>query len=226
MMKRMALIAVSLIVVGGVGALATFSTLDQQNIEQSAAVGADEVKTIEVRLNNGSIQLQQTGDAGIRAELTGKGRNSADVKLNVVEEGGTLKIEAVKQKKTIVDLFSGIRDLRLTVFVPEQGIDSLRVKSNNGNILIDRVNGDVEGAAVNGSITMKTDNFDRNVNLDAVNGNIVIEAGGSEPTNATVDMRAVNGKVDFFGSDDVSKTFGNGQYQIKLRSENGDITIR
>ena len=52
---------------------------------------------------------------------------------------------------------------------------NIHVKSNNGRIMLDHVEGEIEGQTKNGSLTLKTNELDRNLNFTTHNGKINIE---------------------------------------------------
>lgn len=52
---------------------------------------------------------------------------------------------------------------------------NIHVKSNNGRIMLEHVEGEIEGQSKNGSLTLKTNELDRNLNFTTHNGKINIE---------------------------------------------------
>jgi DUF4097 and DUF4098 domain-containing protein YvlB len=98
------------------------------------------------------------------------------------------------------------------------------VSSENGGIVFDHVEGQVSSDVVNGSTTFITDNLDQSIDLESVNGKIKVQST-KEPTNATISVSVVNGKVDFFGNDSRSAVIGDGEHKINLTTVNGSITV-
>ncbi|WP_096270759.1 DUF4097 family beta strand repeat-containing protein [Paucisalibacillus globulus] len=98
------------------------------------------------------------------------------------------------------------------------------VSSENGSIELEYVNGIITSDVVNGSTTFITDNLDRSIDLESVNGKIKVVTD-QEPTNATIEVNVVNGKVDVFGNDSRNAVIGDGEHRIKLKTVNGSITI-
>lgn len=184
------------------------------------------------------------------------------MQLIVAEAGDTLSIETSKPRSAF-NLFSGIRELNLTVYIPKKiyesvqvdvdngslqanqlqaanvkatarngtirldhvNADMVRVESNNGNIFLDHVTGDLVGETNNGRIIMSTDDLEQNIDFYTNNGIIEIQSL-KEPTNAILDIRAENGKIQVFGQSDWASVIGDGEHLIKLRANNGKITIK
>ena len=98
------------------------------------------------------------------------------------------------------------------------------VKSDNGKIDLIDVNSQIHGYSNNGKITLTTDHLDRTVDLEVNNGKITVTTD-EEPTNATLDLRTANGKINVFGSSDWETVIGSGDHLIKLVTNNGSIKI-
>ena len=47
-----------------------------------------------------------------------------------------------------------------------------------------------------------------------------------DPENVMINVETDNGKINVFGKSNPSTVFGNGDYIIKLTSDNGDITVQ
>ena len=126
-------IAVVLLVIGGLGSLITFVTMDQNNIQKNVEVDPARISGLEVRLRNGLILMQETDDDHIRIRLTGKERIKSDVDLLVEEIGNVLSIEAKRTKRT---LFNGtaLSDLTLTIDVPKKVFELIRMECITGNL--------------------------------------------------------------------------------------------
>ena len=102
--------------------------------------------------------------------------------------------------------------------------DSTNVQSDNGRIMLDQVKGKIIGKTDNGRISLVTDNLDRSIDLTTDNGRIEITST-SKPTNVTIDVKTDNGKIDVFGVKNEYTVFGKGEHLIKLKTDNGGITV-
>lgn len=101
----------------------------------------------------------------------------------------------------------------------------VNVKTDNGKIEFNYVTGDIEAQSDNGQISMVTDNLDRSISLETDNGLINIHTT-TEPKNATIRAKIDNGRIDVFGSANEETIFGNGKNLIKLKTDNGIISIK
>lgn len=106
----------------------------------------------------------------------------------------------------------------------ESIIGNVDAQATNGRINLENIAGETEAKATNGRINVVTEGFDFPMELETVNGKIVIQSN-QEPTNATLDLRTVNGSINVFGSKDWDVSYGNGENKIKARTTNGGITI-
>ncbi|GAB3792856.1 DUF4097 family beta strand repeat-containing protein [Virgibacillus kimchii] len=98
------------------------------------------------------------------------------------------------------------------------------VRTSNGKIELNHVEGDVTGKSNNGAISLTADDLDRDINMETDNGKITVKTE-KEPTNAVIDARTDNGRITVFGNTDWDTVIGNGEHEIKLRTNNGRITI-
>ncbi|MEN2768924.1 DUF4097 family beta strand repeat-containing protein [Ornithinibacillus xuwenensis] len=101
---------------------------------------------------------------------------------------------------------------------------STKVQSENGRIELQDVTGAITGDVTNGSTTLITDNLDRPIDLESVNGRIEVQTE-NEPTNATIDISVVNGKGEIFGRDSEHEIFGDGENKVNLKTVNGSVTV-
>ncbi len=101
---------------------------------------------------------------------------------------------------------------------------AISVKTDNGKILLEDVEGKIKGRTDNGQVSLVTKNLDQSIELSTDNGRIEIQTE-KEPTNATIDAKTDNGRVEIFGQETKNVTFGKGKHLIKLRTDNGRITV-
>lgn len=100
-----------------------------------------------------------------------------------------------------------------------------KFKSNNGKVTLTNVLGDITGDTSNGKITINTKNLDQQIDLHANNGIINIYTE-TLPSNNTLDLRTDLGKISVFDQSDWDTLIGNGEYLLKLRTNNGSIKIQ
>jgi DUF4097 and DUF4098 domain-containing protein YvlB len=102
--------------------------------------------------------------------------------------------------------------------------EAAEVRTSNGKIEMNMVEGDITGKSNNGAISVETVNLDRDLDLETDNGSITIQTE-NEPSNAIIDARTDNGRVTVFGHSDWDTMIGDGENEIRLRTNNGRITI-
>ncbi|WP_318614528.1 DUF4097 family beta strand repeat-containing protein [Sporosarcina sp. YIM B06819] len=100
----------------------------------------------------------------------------------------------------------------------------IHVKTDNGKILFEDVEGEINAKTDNGRISLITTNLDQSIDLETDNGRIEIHTE-NEPTNAIIDAKTDNGRVELFGQENKHVTFGKGENLVKLRTDNGRITV-
>ncbi|MGG0643003.1 DUF4097 family beta strand repeat-containing protein [Sporosarcina gallistercoris] len=103
--------------------------------------------------------------------------------------------------------------------------DSIAVETDNGRIELSHVNGNIVGETDNGRITLITNSLDRNIEMQTDNGSIQIQTD-EKPTNVTIHTKTAHGRVDVFGENNSRSVFGAGEHSIRLKSDNGRITIQ
>ncbi|WP_042144408.1 DUF4097 family beta strand repeat-containing protein [Paucisalibacillus sp. EB02] len=139
-------------------------------------------------------------------------------KLTIDNVNGKVKVEQLDVETIIVKTING------RIEMEDTNTTRTTVSSENGSIAFEYVNGTITSDVVNGSTTFITNNLDRTIDLESVNGKIKVQTD-TEPTNATIEVNVVNGKVDIFGNDSSSVVIGDGEHQIKLKTVNGSVTV-
>ncbi|NMD71474.1 DUF4097 domain-containing protein [Bacillus sp. DNRA2] len=104
------------------------------------------------------------------------------------------------------------------------GASFIRTNTVNGSIVLEGVLGQLSGKNKDGSIKLVTNDLDRSIDFETVNGNIHIQSG-TEPTNATINASSVDGNVSIFDSTKTNEVFGKGQNIINLSTMDGGITV-
>ena len=138
--------------------------------------------------------------------------------VKVENENGKIKAEKLDAKNISFETDNGSIEMK--------NIDSVttHVQSDNGKIMLEQVNGEIIGKTDNGRIMLETNNLDRPIELTTDNGRIEIMTT-TEPTNGIIDVKTDNGKIDVFGKKNEQTVFGKGKNLIKLRTDNGGITV-
>lgn len=102
--------------------------------------------------------------------------------------------------------------------------EASRLRTTNGAIEISDVIGDIEAQTTNGRITFNNETIEQHVDLQSTNGGIEVNLR-SEPEHAAFNLRTTNGRTEIFGNNNTSQQFGDGRYDVTLRTSNGRITV-
>ena len=159
-------------------------------------------KKIDVNTDNGKIQLREIAATTLTAET----------------DNGRIEIDKVQADLLRTKTDNGRIEMR------HVDADSIAVESDNGRIELEHVSGSIVGSTDNGRITLQTDSLDRNIDLQTDNGSIVIQSS-IEPKNVSIHAKTGHGKVDIFGDRNSRTVIGAGEHTIRLKSDNGRITV-
>ncbi|MEN2465432.1 DUF4097 family beta strand repeat-containing protein [Ornithinibacillus sp. FSL M8-0202] len=141
----------------------------------------------------------------------------AELKVDVIN--GRVNVEGLEVEHANVQTINGRIELEDLTTI------TTYVSSENGRVELTYVDGEITSNAVNGRTTLITNDLDRSIDLETVNGKIEIQTM-QEPTNAAFEVSVVNGKVDILGDNSKNSVFGEGAHKIKLKTVNGSITVR
>lgn len=173
------------------------------SIQLKVHVPSKKYGAVEIKSNNGRIVAEEIDAKELQAD-TDNGR-----------------IELRKIKGSTVKARSSNGRIELTKI----DVDSVDVETDNGSLLLNDVYGNIIGSSDNGKIVMENEHIDQPMEFDTDNGRIDIQTK-KEPVDVTFLGRTSNGKVMIFDKE-YSKDFevGGGKNQIKLKSQNGRITV-
>ena len=217
---------------------------------------------IEVISNHAVVEIISTKDSITTVEYTGKKKKNAKYIFTAEIKNDKLSVQLKEKRKSFFSLGFYSSEILLTVKVPDEQYNlikvngdngkiiaenintenlvletdngnielknveasSVNVETDNGKITLDQVSGDIFGETDNGGISLVTSNLDRQIELTTDNGRIEITTE-NEPTNASIIAETDNGVVKVFGKENKHTTFGQGKHLIKLKSDNGRITV-
>lgn len=193
--------------------------LDDQTFQEKIA-------DIEIRVENSRVDFVPGTESSTRVVLTG---NSNDFSLRTDVTGSRLLIEVADRSRFF--LFGFNRSVTLQVYVPENGVASITVDSDNGRIgmkdissaelVLETDNGQIDLEAVDSdTVTIETDNgsinlanMDADMNVRASNGRIIF-------TDVTGELQAKanNGRIELIT--------GTLDFPVDFETDNGRIEIR
>ncbi|MBJ8069885.1 MULTISPECIES: DUF4097 family beta strand repeat-containing protein [Bacillus cereus group] len=139
--------------------------------------------------------------------------------FNINTSNGRVELREINSQKVIAEANNGIMDFKDIM------AQNIHVKSNNGRIMLDHVEGEIEGQSKNGSLTLKTNELDRNLNFTTHNGKINIETE-KEPTNVQFNVSVDNGRANILDKYKGNSVIGEGENLIKLTTHNGNISVK
>lgn len=139
-------------------------------------------------------------------------------RIQAKSDNGRISVEGIEAEKIRVETDNG------KIQLVDVKSDIMEANTNNGKIILEHVEGEIKGTSDNGGIYLVTKNFNNPIELTTDNGKIEI-VSDSEPTNATIEAKTDNGKVTIYGVEDNFISYGKGKHLIKLRTDNGQITV-
>ncbi|WP_188455139.1 DUF4097 family beta strand repeat-containing protein [Virgibacillus oceani] len=260
--KKLFTIALMLILVGLIGSIITFNSINNPvTVDEKKIINNNDIANVEIDADNEQVEIISTKDSTTKVELIGKSSSDKENYLSADVKGNTLAIEVNDHNMFHFFDFIGT-SLTLKVYLPEKMYETLQVDidngsahaeqlnikeihaetnnghieledimahyvnvaSDNGKLSLRNVEGEIEGETDNGEISLVTKNLDRPIELECDNGRITIQTD-REPTNATFNVHVDNGDINIFDKYSGNAVFGNGEYVIKLETNNGEISV-
>lgn len=231
--KRVSIIALLLLVVGGIGIAFTFNTENKSGnwSIQEETINSEEVMNIKVETDNLEIVILPTKEESIKLELEA---DHSQYDLITSIEGATLSIQANHKRIKLFnfDLFSF--GSALTIHVPEKAYDSLQVENDNGRITLANLEvNNINAATDNGRIELNNIISSMTV-VKTSNGKIILDQVAGEVNGTTsngsitfttehldqrVDLKTNNGKIDLHTENEPTNV------TFDVRVDNGTVRI-
>ncbi|SHN27725.1 DUF4097 family beta strand repeat-containing protein [Gracilibacillus kekensis] len=212
-LKKIIVIAVVCVLIGGIGSAVAYSYYEPSMIEESAEITNPDIISFDIRVNNEAVKMVPSIDDSIRVELTGNAVSEKKNNLIVEENGSTLVIETENEKRKLFSFNFFDFNRTLTIYVPEREYESLQAEIDNGSIRVKEMNAqNVFATTKNGKINLLNIISDQ-VEVSTNNGKIELE---------NVDGRLI-GKTNNGAISLVSKELDR---QIDFQTDNGSINIQ
>jgi len=207
--KKISVAGLILLLVGIVGAISTFSSINEADkVVEEKVIKDNQFTNIDITTDNARIEILPTDGTTTNIELIGN-KVKYDLKANV--EDSTLAVHLKYRQTKLFNFGFTPRGLSLIITVPEKTYNSLKVESNNGLINIEKLKAtNLYVTTDNGRIDLK-DIEGSTVSSEAKNGRIDL----INVLANTVKVRASNGKIYL---DDV-------EGQLIGKSNNGSISL-
>ena len=139
--------------------------------------------------------------------------------FDINTSNGRIELREINSQKITAEANNGIMDFKDIM------AQNTHVKSNNGRIMLDHVEGELEGQSNNGILSLKTNELDRNLDFTTHNGKISIETE-KEPTNVQFNVSVDNGSANILNKYNGNAVIGKGENKIKLNTHNGNISVK
>ncbi|MBE1555389.1 DUF4097 family beta strand repeat-containing protein [Sporosarcina limicola] len=159
-------------------------------------------KKVSVGTDNGRIQLKEI----------------AATTLNAETDNGRIEFDKVQADHIKTKTDNGRIEMRYV------DAESISAESDNGQIIFEHVEGSIVGVTDNGKISLQTTSLDRNIDFQTDNGSILIQSS-SKPSNVAIHAKTNHGRIDVFGERNSRTVVGTGENTIRLKSDNGRITV-
>lgn len=98
------------------------------------------------------------------------------------------------------------------------------LSTSNGKIVLTNVTGEVSAKTDNGGINYQAATLEYPLDLKTDNGRIEI-ATDQLPTNARIEAQTDNGSITLFGEKTAHQTYGAGENEVRLKTDNGKIIV-
>lgn len=194
-MKKLSIIALSLLLVGVIGGLFTFSQsiIKETKIEKKSI--SDEVTDVDVIAQNATVEIIPTTGTDTNIELVSKEVKASKLNLSANVEGKKLTVTLKEQRSFYIGFHN--QSLHLKVYVPKKSYKSFVVKSANGKVEMAEL--DIKSLNVesqNGHIDLKdiisekveVNSANGRVELNNVEGNLIGESKNGEISLVTKDL--------------------------------------
>ncbi|PAV27947.1 hypothetical protein CIL05_18930 [Virgibacillus profundi] len=210
--KKIVMIALLFLLVGGIGSIITFNFTEPTSVAEAKEVDDTNITAIDIQSNNERVEIIPAKDQKIRIELSGRS-NDKKKNLSVEENGNTLFIQTDNQNHKLFNFGFFTESLTLTVYLPEKLYDTLIVEIDNGSLEAEALNiKDIKAASKNGRIDMENITAET-VQVKTDNGKIALSQVEGEITGKTS-----NGAISL-----ETKSL---DQPLELETDNGSIKVQ
>ncbi|REB07434.1 DUF1700 domain-containing protein [Sporosarcina sp. BI001-red] len=177
---------------------------------------------ISLKTDNGRISAEKLLSQSLRVTSDNGRIQLREIATRLLEsktDNGRIEVTNTQSDRIIAKTDNGRIEMR------HVDADAIGVETDNGRIELSHVNGNIIGETDNGRITLLTGSLDRNIDMQTDNGSILIQSE-EKPSNVTIQVKTDHGRVDVFGEKNSRTQIGAGEYKIRLKSDNGRITVQ
>ena len=221
MFKKLSIIGLFLVLIGGIGCLFTYSQVTGKEITEEKSI-TESFSKIEVDTDSGWLKILPSKNEKARVIVNKKGADASDLSFKMRTEGETLKITAEDERNILIG-FSFNKGVDITLYVPEKDYESVSVKTNNGTISMENLQAKkVKGQSDNGKIEL-TDIQAETVDVKTSNGKLKLDGVEGKLRGSTD-----NGAISLITAEldrDIDFETDNGKILIKTAKEPKNATF-
>ena len=187
-----------------------------RELDYSAEVDGNKLKVVLKEKGHQLIPMSLFGDSELSLDLYLPDKQYASMTADI--DNGRIKMSELSSEEVELHTANGRLDLaNITA-------DTVKADSSNGRIQLDNVSGKITGKTINGRIELNASTIDQDIQLETSNGEISVTAE-KEPENTSIFAETDNGNIEIFNNSRSNVVFGNGEYKISLKTNNGDIEV-
>lgn len=231
MIKKLSLLALLLLLIGGIGIAVTYSSQNKEvTISDKKQIENDNITTIQIDVDSTDVEfipVRSMDEA--RVELVGTGVENTLNDFSVKEDGETLSISLQQKNKKWFSFNFYFPELKLKIFAPEKMYNSVNIKGFSSDIYVPNLqakmmkiatdNGDVKVENITSEkMTVKT--FSGEVHMEHVQGVIETRTDNGDVTVLDAPVKSFDAQT-FSGEIKLENVMG----ELTTITDNGDINI-
>lgn len=250
MIKKLSIVALILLVVGGIGSVATYGARQKEDISEQRKIKNDQVSHVHIDVDSMDLEFIPVNDfKQAKVELVGNGNKELKKELKVKEAGDTLEITLKNEREKWFNFQFGWNHSKLKIYLPEKQYEQLKInglsadvylngisgknteiKLSSGDLVVKNVTTDklvVEGSSSDLFLRdIKGDVFAQTKSGDMVLNNIVGSDIGINANSGDIALNQVVGPLQIkTSSGDIHMAVDKIMHSVKGQSSSGDIFI-
>ncbi|WP_046175302.1 DUF4097 family beta strand repeat-containing protein [Domibacillus indicus] len=213
MIKKLSILALILLLVGGAGSVLTFSRANTAvQVSEEKTFNENSINEVQLDTDNADVNIVPVPGSSAKVELTGKQKPSSELVFRADVEGDTLVVELDEKQKKFYTMDFVLTHITLNVYLPEKTYESLYVKNNNGRVKVSELAAqNVQMRIDNGKVAGE-DITSQNVKVEADNGEIFLDH-----VDGIIEGKVINGRIKVL-TEDLDRP-------MQLVTNNGEITV-
>ncbi|EEL52382.1 MULTISPECIES: DUF4097 family beta strand repeat-containing protein [Bacillus cereus group] len=238
-MKKLALIALSLLVIGsiGVGAMTVFGVaFNKTEIHKKETVAVEKIDEIEIKTSAADVEIVAVDSKDIEVLLDGDiSKELVDkYKFEVKEESNRLNVKFSKNRDSIGLGIGTTAEVKLQVKVPQKSYENVKVTTSSGDFVAKGIetktaelktsSGDVSllHAKINGKLTVETSSGA----IETDKSEVEIAKLETSSGKISVDSLRAKGVVFTTSSGDIEYNDESLQGEVECNTSSGDVRMK